>query len=97
MSEIILAVCDVILIEVGKLSKAVVIFKIKLLVLGIATQTMEGKFQRRFRLFAMARAVNRPVHKHNASACVCRTQALASVVKNNPSRRAMVFCALHHK
>lgn len=62
LSEIILALCDVISIEVGRLSKAVVIFKIKLLVLGIITQTMEWKFQRSFLLLAMARAVNRPVH-----------------------------------
>lgn len=72
LSEIILALYDVISIEVGKLSKAVLIFKIKLLVVRITTQTMGGKFQRSFQLFAMAHAVNKPVHKHNASACVCR-------------------------
>lgn len=78
-------------IKVGRLSKAAVIFKTKLFVVGITTQTMEGKFQRSFQLFAMARVVNRPVHKHNASACVCRTQALASVVKIIPAEELWYF------
>lgn len=91
LSEIILALCDVISIEVGRLSKAVVIFKIKLLVVGTITQTMEWKFQRSFLLLAMACVVNRPVHKHNASACVCRTRALASVVKITPEEELWYF------